>query len=153
MPFNTLKRARARRGRAAALALLLTAALTPQPSCSDNKAQQASSLLAAANTPQPGGGNTTMNPDPIADNLLEVLSSWGNRKVAVLERSVTLKSMWDETHSNSQAYEREGVAALRSKLLAHPFFIQRAEKLRRAHLVAGGAIQTQGQLYDFLAAS
>lgn len=100
-------------------------------------------------------GAREMTTDPTADNLLQVLTAWKNEEVAKIERGITLKSMWGANHPMSQKYDTVGVNKLLDELGKNAYFKARRQtgKLKKGHLVTGGAVQTQGALYDFLTAS
>jgi hypothetical protein len=149
--------------------LLMISMLISQISCggsATNPGQQNISNTSANSqaTPPAANVNTSseeaakaMNKDPLEDNLVLVMKDWSGLELAKLERNSTLSSMWILRHSSSRPYDPQGITHLIKRIRANDFFKNtprikdQTNKLTRGFFVVGGGIQTQGQLYDFLA--
>jgi len=95
--------------------------------------------------------------DPIEDNLVRVLDRWSDTESGTLDRGVSLGGMWNLANLGAIPYDPDGIDGLIDEVRDNNFFSNapqvsdRAGQLKHGMFVDGGGIQTQGDLYDFLA--
>lgn len=95
--------------------------------------------------------------DPIADNLVLVVDRWSGIETGTLNRGQSISGRWDQRHLGSIPYDPDGIDRLISRLQETNFFANdpqvriQTNQLRHGMFANGGGIQSQGDLYDFLA--
>jgi hypothetical protein len=95
--------------------------------------------------------------EPIADNLVRVLDAWSDSESGTLNRGQSLGGLWDQRHLGAIPYDPDGIDRLISRVRSNNFFKADAKfnvhagALGHGMFVAGGGIQTEGDLFDFLA--
>lgn len=97
--------------------------------------------------------------DPLTDNLVRVIDNWSDIESGVLNRGQSLSGRWDQRHLGAIPYDPDGIDRLISRvrnnnfLATDPRVRPQTEALEHGMFVDGGGIQTQGDLFDFLAGS
>jgi hypothetical protein len=134
-----------------------------QSGCGRSNQENISNTNSNANAGQtnvqtsPSEAAKSMTQDPLADNLVLVMTDWSGKEVAKLERSSPLSNMWTYNHAPSKPYDPQGIDSLIGKIRGSAYFTttprvkDRVQELNRGLFAVGGGIQNQGQLYDFLA--
>jgi hypothetical protein len=103
-------------------------------------------LLAACG----GGDNTTM--DPLADNIVRVVDKWCDLETGPFNRGTAFEGLWVRRYQLTKPYDPVGIDELKDRLQNDAFFRdkQPIRDLGRGHFAAGGVIQTEGDLYDYV---
>jgi hypothetical protein len=97
--------------------------------------------------------------DPLTDNLVRVIDNWSDIESGALNRGQSLSGRWDQRHLGAIPYDPDGIDRLKSRLQNDSFFTtdprvsSQTANLEHGMFVDGGGIQTQGDLFDFLAGS